>query len=74
MVSVADVTDLVATLNKNVVPASELFGTEGVVPESTSAKQKLPGATSAKAKRKAKKTHSHVARSIPPSWNAPFPA
>jgi len=42
MVSVADVTDLVATLRKNVVP------------ESASAKQKLPSATSAKSRRKNK--------------------
>jgi hypothetical protein len=74
MVSVAAVTDLVATLHKNVVPAtSDLFGTDSAVPESASAKQKLPRATSAKPKRKTKTNHQAV-RSIPPSWNDTYPA
>ena len=73
MVSVADVTDLVATLHKNVV-TSDLARTDAVVPESTSVKQKLPRATSAKSKRKTKKTDRQVVCSIPPSWNAPYPA
>jgi len=61
MVSVADVTDLVATLRKNVVP------------ESASAKQKLPTATSAKSRRKTKMVRQAV-RSIQPSLNARYPA
>ena len=74
MVSVAAVTDLVATLHKNVVPVtSDLFGTDSAVPESASAKQKLPRATSAKPKRKTK-TNRQAVRSIPPSWNDTYPA
>src|SRR5215472_3430372 len=61
MVSVADVTDLVATLRKNVVP------------ELASAKQKLPRTTSAKSKRRTKMAR-QVVRSIPPSLNASYPA
>ena len=61
MVSVADVTDLVATLRKSVVP------------ESASAKQKLPRASSAKSRRKTKMAV-QVVRSIPPSLNARYPA
>jgi len=51
MVSVADVTDLVATLRKNVVP------------ESATAKQKPPTAMSAKSRRKTKMVRQAV-RSI----------
>jgi len=75
VVSVADVTDLVAKLHKNVVPVtSDLVGTDGVVPESTSAKQRVPRAASVKSKRKTKKTDRQVVRSISPSWNVPYSA
>jgi hypothetical protein len=73
MVSVADVTDLVATLHKNIVPLSpDLVGRDAVVPESTSVKQKLPRTTSAKSKRKTKKDR-QVVPSILPSRDAPYP-